>query len=125
MTREPGVGPQIKIILMHQIYFLSQIDLRTAAEYLGYTSAIIMAIAAIAGIFWYVFQQKDDEHVERSVQSWRELAEAQGAKIEYLTKELAEVRLELVNLERKLEHAEQYAEDLRKANLRLQGIQEH
>lgn len=105
-------------------YFLSQIDLRTAAEYFGYVSAAVFTIAAIAGIFWYVFRQKDDEQVERSVQSWRELAEAQGAQIEYLKEELAEVRIEFVKLERKLEHAEQYAEDLRKANLRLQGIQE-
>ena len=122
MTGEPGAARKITSSMLIS---LSQADFKTIAEYIGYATVIAMAVASIAGIFWYVFRQKDDQQAEQAVTTWRELAESQQAKIRYLQTELNEMRAEVADLELRLDHAQREAEDLRKANLRLQGILEH
>jgi TolA-binding protein len=99
-----------------------QMEFKDVAQIIGYTTTVFTGVALVAGIFWYVFRGKSQEQLKDSVAEWKDVAEANKEKIQILQSEIAEMKAEMAQMRLKLERAETHAEELRKANLRLQGI---
>lgn len=89
--------------------------LAEVAQVIGILTSIGFFITFLIGLVWYIWKGKDIEAKDKRIESLRDDNEDLRTKVGELKTELAEARAA-----RKLRESE--AEELRKANLRLQGI---
>ncbi len=84
-------------------------------EVIGFLTTIGTFVIFTAGLVWWVFWGRNNQQLKDQVAGWKDIAER-------LRIENADLKAEAVEAKAERADAEREAEELRKANLRLQGV---